>query len=147
MSAQSTATYRGGCDDAKFCRHPLQGIRSPTSLVETRLNEIRSSQMTQLDDSIMYHSQSFTKEPETIAFNFSNADKEGLYHAQCQEQPRPAPPHSQSSCSVPTSQRPTPHLQTRPAPPTPPPPPRAHVGMRNVKMATNLRPNTQRSSP
>ena len=62
------------------------------SLVETRLNEIRPSQMTQVDYLIMYHAQSFTKEPETVASNFSNADKEELYHAQSKEQPRPAPP-------------------------------------------------------
>ena len=61
-------------------------------LVETRLNEIPSSQMTQADELIMYHVQSFTKEPETVASNFSNASKEELYHAQSQEQPRPTSP-------------------------------------------------------
>ena len=38
----------------------------------------------------MYHAQSFTEEPEkTYASDFSDADKEVLYHAQSQEQPRP----------------------------------------------------------
>ena len=45
-------------------------------LVETRLNEIGSSQMTQVDNFIKYHVQSFTKEPETVASNFSNADED-----------------------------------------------------------------------
>ena len=35
-------------------------------LVETRLSEIRSTQMTSVDESIMYHVKSFTKEPETL---------------------------------------------------------------------------------
>ena len=53
-------------------------------LVETRLNDIWSSQMTQVDNSMMYHAQSLTKEPETVASKFTDADKEELYQAQSQ---------------------------------------------------------------
>ena len=59
-------------------------------LVEARLNEIWSSQMTEVDDSIMYHEQSFNMEPETNTSDFSYGDEEELYHAQSQEQPRTA---------------------------------------------------------
>ena len=78
----------------------------------------------------MYYAQSFTKKPVTVASNFSNAEEEELYHAQSQEQPRPAslafPKFMLNDQST--------HLQTPPASP------RAHVGISNVKKATNLRP-------
>ena len=81
--------------------HGLWGVRSEVALlhgqllhplVEARLNEIRSSQMTEVDDSIMYHAQSFTEEPEKEnTSDFSDADEEELFHAQSQGQQRPAP--------------------------------------------------------
>ena len=43
-------------------------------LVETRLRKIGSIQMTPVDELIMYHAQSFTKESETVASDFSDAD-------------------------------------------------------------------------
>ena len=68
-------------------------------LVEARLNEIRSSQMTEVDDSIMYHAQSFTEEPEKEnTSDFSDADAEELFYAQSQEQPRPEASASPDAC-------------------------------------------------
>ena len=43
-------------------------------LLETRLSKIGSIQMTPVGELIMYHGQSFTKESETVASDFSNAD-------------------------------------------------------------------------
>ena len=63
-------------------------------LVETRLSEIRSIQMTPVDKSIMYHAESFNKESETVASDFLDADEEELYHAQSQEQQGPTLPAS-----------------------------------------------------
>ena len=68
-------------------------------LVEARLNEIRSSQMTEVDNSIMYHEQSFNMEPETNTSDFSYVDEEELYHAQSQEQPRTATCGSLKVCA------------------------------------------------
>ena len=69
------------------------------TLVEARLNEIRSSQMTEVDDSIMYHAQTFNMEPETNTSDFSDIDEEELYHAQSQEQRRPATLTSPKVCA------------------------------------------------
>ena len=84
--------------------HGLSGVVSEVALLlsanrhgqllhpldEARLNEIRLSQMTEVDDSIMYHAQSFNMEPKTYTSDFSDTDEQELYHAQSQEQPKPA---------------------------------------------------------
>ena len=109
--------------------HGLSGVHSEVGLllwanrhgqllhrfVEARLNEIRSSQMTEVDESIMYHAQSFTEEPE-----FSDADEDELFHAQSQEQQRPAPTAS------PNVRAPTPTTESTSERSTDPPAPRPH---------------------
>ena len=99
-------------------------------LVETRLNVIPSSQMTQVDELVMCHAQSFTKKQETVASIFFNADEKELYHAQSQEQPRPAATRIPKVCAqLQLVNDRTIHLQTPPASL------RAHVEKSNVKMA------------
>ena len=116
-------------------RHGLSGVHSEVALllwanrhgqilhpyVEARLNEIRSSQMTEVDDSIMFHAQSFTEEAEKEnAPDFSDTDEEELFHAQSQGQPRPAQPAS------PNVRAPTPTIETTSERPADPPAPRSH---------------------
>ena len=75
--------------------------------------------MTEEDDSIMYHAQSFTEEPEKEnASDFSNAD------AQSQEQRRPASTASPNVCA------PTPTTETTSGRPADPPATPFHNGFR-----------------
>ena len=128
--------------------HGLSGVHSEVALllwanrhhqlmhplVETRLSEIRSIQMTPVDESILYHAESFNKESETVASDFSDADEEELYHTQSQEQQGPAPPASPKV----RDQFQTGIDQTTRAQ-TPPASPRANEGIGNVETATDDR--------
>ena len=76
-------------------------------LVETRLSEIRSTQMTLVDESIMYHVKSFTKEPETLNPTSPTPTKMNSTTLSPRNSKDPPHPSPKSSCPVQDSHRPT----------------------------------------
>ena len=106
-------------------------------LVQTRLSEIRSTQMTSVDESIMYHVKSFTKEPVTL--NPTKMNSTTLSPRNSKDPRHPSPQKFVPSSKIVIDQ---PTLAQ-----TPLASPRAHEGISNVETATDERIEAQRSSP
>ena len=84
-------------------------------LVEARINEFRCSQMTEVDDSVMYNAESQIREKEPHPDGFSDTEDDLLYHAVSQIEALSASPTSPLN---PQPDPPTSTLEARPEPPT-----------------------------